>query len=70
MKVCNARYTFNKVLEYFPFVTEESQILIGPNFPWNNRIQCLLGTFNIWMKLSDAGVNLWDESVLFSKPHK
>ena len=54
----------------FPLVTKESQISICPNFPWNTRIQYLLGTFNIWIKLSDIGVNLRDERVLSSKLHK
>ena len=33
MKICDAIYTFDKVLGHFLFVTLESQILICPNFP-------------------------------------
>ena len=55
---------------YFPFVTKESQILICPNFPQNTRIQCLLGTFNIWIQLSDKGLNLCNARAVSSKLHK
>ena len=59
MKICDERYTFYKVLGYFPFVTKESQILISPNFPRNTRIQRLLETFDTWIKWSDTGVSFW-----------
>ena len=54
-----------KFWKNFPFVTKESQILI-----LNTRMQYLLGTFNIWIKLSDKEVNLRDERVVSSKLHK
>ena len=67
VKVCDANYTFNKVLVVLPICSKESPIFVCPNFPKNTRIQCLLGTFNIWIKLSDTGVDLWDERVASSK---
>ena len=54
----------------FPFVTKESQILICPNFPGNTRIWYLLGTFDIWITLSDIEVNLRDGRLVSSKLHK
>ena len=49
----------------FPFVTKEPQILIWSNFLSNTRIHYVPGTFNIWIKLSDTGVNERDEKVLW-----
>ena len=66
-KICDARYTFNKVLGHFPFLTKESQMLICPNFLRNTRVQCLLETFNTWIKLSDTGVNFWEKRLGSSK---
>ena len=54
----------------FPFATKELQILICSNLPQSTRIQYLLGTFNIWIKLPDTGVNLWDKRLVSSKLHK
>ena len=39
--------------------------LICSNFLCNTRIQYLPGTFNIWIKLSNTGVNERDERVLW-----
>ena len=64
VKVYDARYTLNlRFWGYFPFFTKELQILVFPNFPQNTNIQCLIGTFNIWIKLSDTGVNLMHRSI-------
>ena len=68
--MCDARYTFNKVLGYFPFFTKELQMLICLNFPRNTKIQCFLETFNTWIKLSDTGVNFWEKRVISAKLHK
>ena len=69
-KVCDTRYTLLIIRFWGNFGNKELQILICPNFSWNTRIQYLLGTFNIWIKLPDTGVNLWDEKVVSSKFHK
>ena len=66
VKICDERYTFNKIWGVFFICPKGSQMLIGPNFPWNTRIQCLLQIFNTWIKFFDTGVKFWEKRVILS----